>query len=148
VALARNQLDEAIPAFQEVIKEVPTYERAQYYLGVAYQRRQNTQLAKTAFTAAMDITPTFAGSYLALMDLHRQFKEFTDALEVGQKFLKSQPNSASPYLALGQVYLDQGEIPQALVTFKAALEKAPREPNGYYYLVVTNLFASQERLVR
>jgi hypothetical protein len=28
VALARNQLDEAIPAFQEVIKEVPTYERA------------------------------------------------------------------------------------------------------------------------
>jgi tetratricopeptide (TPR) repeat protein len=134
VALARNQLDEAIPAFQEVIKEVPKYERAQYYLGVAYQRRQNTQLAKTAFTAAIDITPTFAGSYLALMDLHRQFKEFTDALEVGQKFLKSQPNSASPYLALGQVYLDQGEISQALVAFKTAREKAPQEPNGYYYL--------------
>ena len=53
VALAHNQMDKAIPAFQAVIKEAPNYERAHYYLGVAYQRRQNMQLAKTAFTMAM-----------------------------------------------------------------------------------------------
>ena len=74
----------------------------------------------------MEITPTFAGSYLALMGLHRQSKEFKDALEVGQNFLKSQPNSASPYLALGQVYLDQGEISQAIVAFKTATRKRLR----------------------
>src|SRR5207244_963954 len=114
--------------------EAPKYERAQYYLGVAYQRRQNPQLAKTAFTTAINVTPTFAGSYLALIDLHRQFREFKDALEVGQKFLKSQPNSASPYLALGQVYLDQSDVPQAIAAFKTAIEKAPQEPTGHYRL--------------
>src|SRR5205807_1346818 len=60
--------------------------------------------------------------------------EFKDALEVGQKFLKSQPDSVSPQLALGQVYLDQGNVPQAIAAFKTAIEKAPQGPSGYYYL--------------
>ena len=48
LALAREHTAEAITALKKVIKEEPHLAAAHYYLGLAYVRNDNTQLAKSA----------------------------------------------------------------------------------------------------
>jgi Flp pilus assembly protein TadD len=96
LALARNQVAEAIAIFQKVVKDQPKLASAHYFLGLAYLHNQNTPLARTAFAEAIKVAPDFPEAHLAMTELHMQSRSFDLAIGEAQHVLRLHPAHPGP----------------------------------------------------
>ena len=92
LALANNQVAEAITIFRMVIKEEPRLTVAHYALGQAYLQNNLPQLAKTAFSEAINIKADFVDAHIALGRVYLQSKAFDEAMTEGQTVLRLRPH--------------------------------------------------------
>ena len=134
LVLARHQVPEAVTTLQQVIKEVPNFAPAHYYLGLAYLRQEHVQLAKDAFAKVLELAPDVVEPYLILARLHMQTRTFEQALVVGEKLLTARPNDPRAHRIVGHTLLAQGETAKAIASLKTVTEQAPQDPRGYYEL--------------
>ena len=126
LALARQQVLEAVPTLQQVIKEAPSLAPAHYYLGLAYLRQENVQLAKDAFAKVLELAPNVVEPYLTLARLHMQTRAFEQALVVGEKLLTVRPHDPRAHRIVGHALLAQGETAKAIAALKTVTAQAPR----------------------
>ena len=69
LAMARNELDEAIRLISETLKIRPRYNHAHWFLGRCYLQKGRLDLARQAFQAAQQLNPSEVNALLGLMEI-------------------------------------------------------------------------------
>ena len=134
LALARQQVPEAITAFQHARRAAPDSAAAHYGLGVAYLQQQQVHLATHAWATAHALAPAVVELARAVAHVHMEARAFTHALAVGQRLLAVQPHHPTAHRIVGQAWLALGEPTKGLAALQAMTAQAPHEARSYYDL--------------
>jgi len=152
-ALAENPSDnEAVQLLglsyylsQRPAEAIPELERVQtwyasanvdaaYILGICYIQTKDYAKARAAFAKMFDVPPDSASSYLftARMLLRQDFGSVAE--EYGRKAVALDPKLPLAHQLLGELYLYESRIDDAIAEFKKELEVNPGNAAGYYKL--------------
>ena len=120
--LNANRLQEALEAFQQVIRLAPDSPAGHLGAGLAYGRMGQNDEAVAAFQRALQLKPDIPELYvylgLAQLGLHRD----EEALATFRQALRYNPNNPLAQLGVGQAYMDMERFDEAI----AALQQAAR----------------------
>jgi tetratricopeptide (TPR) repeat protein len=144
---------DAIPYLEKVQAWYPRANvDAAYILGVAYIQTKKYPEARAAFAKMFGVPPDSAASYLycARMLLRLDFGPVAE--EYGQKAVALDAKLPLAHFLLGELYLYQSKIPEAIAQFEQELTINPAYPAVYYKLADADTrlqkFDEAERLLQ
>jgi len=126
---------DAIPYLQKVQSWYPTANvDASYILGMAYIQTKQYPQAREAFSRMFGVPPDSAAAYLfcARMLLRLDFAPVAE--EYGRKAVSLDPKLPMAHYLLGELYLYQSKMDQAISHFEQEMAINPGFPNVYYKL--------------
>jgi tetratricopeptide (TPR) repeat protein len=126
---------EAIPYLEKVQSWYPSANvDASYILGVSYIQTKNYPQARAAFAKMFGVPTDSAASYLftARMLLRLDFGPVAE--EYGKKAVELDPKLPLAHFLLGELYLYQSKIPDAIAQFEQELKISPGHAASYYKL--------------
>ena len=126
---------EAIPALEKVQTWFPSANvDAAYILGLCYIQTKDYQHARAAFAKMFDVAADSAASYLftARMLLRQDFGPIAE--EYARKAVAIDPKLPLAHQLLGELFLYQSKVDEAVAEFKKELEINPGNPAAYYKL--------------
>jgi tetratricopeptide (TPR) repeat protein len=126
---------EAIPALEKVQTWFPSANvDASYILGVCYIQTKDYPNARRAFAKMFDVPPDSAASYLftARMLLRQDFGPIAE--EYAKKAVELDPKLPLAHEVLGELYLYQSKIEDAIGELRKELEIDPGYAVAYYKL--------------
>jgi tetratricopeptide (TPR) repeat protein len=123
VLMDMERFDEAEKVLQETARLLPQGVQAQYRLGRLYQSRGQYDEALKNLEYAARFTPVVGRDPLfeMLALIYASQADFDRAIEALRKQLGVNPNNADAHRRLGDTYVRQGRISEALTEFLAAL---------------------------
>ncbi len=117
-------------------------------LGSALLAQNKYEQGVSALQSAYTAAPSAIQPMLSLVRAYVGAKQTDKAVDLLQKALKANPNDAEAYVLLGSI--QQATNPnQALISYKSAIEKQPKDAGGYralagLYMNQNNLGAAQD----
>jgi tetratricopeptide (TPR) repeat protein len=129
-----GKFDQAIAAFEAVLKDKDDFAEGHYNLGLAYLRNGETEKALAAMTRAVELKPDFLEAYFGLGQIYVEKGDYQEAIGVFNKAIAAAPEAPEPYLNLGILYFNnkQDDLAEAALLKAAALK--PAFPQPYYQL--------------
>jgi tetratricopeptide (TPR) repeat protein len=126
---------EAIPYLEKVQSWYPSASvDASYILGVAYIQTKNYPSARAAFAKMFQVPPDSAAAYLFTARLLLRLDFGPIAEEYGKKAVELDPKLPLAHQLLGELYLYQSKIPEAIAQLELELAINPGDPAAYYKL--------------
>jgi tetratricopeptide (TPR) repeat protein len=126
---------EAIPYLERVQTWYPRANvDASYILGVAYLQTKHYADARAAFAKMFSLAPESAGAYLLCARMLLRFDFGPIAEEYGQKAILLDAKLPLAHLMLGELYLYQSKIPEAITQLELELALNPANAGVYYKL--------------
>ena len=133
--LQQGNLDEGIAALQKALESNPGSAAIHYNIGVALERKKQSQEAQKHFQEAIKLDPNMGEAYLALGNSYLAEKKFdTPAIEALVKAGELMPGSYAAFYNLGVCYANIGKYAEAEQAFRKATEIDPKEPVAHYQL--------------
>ena len=122
-ALTRGENHNAFAAFQRAVELDPTLAEAHYQLGVLYGKQSQWKPAIDALWIAINLTPDFVDAHVRLGEAYligmASAKEAAEPLE---RVLQLQPDHARARRLLGDAYLRQNRIDDAIRHLKQLVQ--------------------------
>ena len=126
---------EAIPYLEKVQSWYPSANvDAAYILGVAYIQTKQYPNARAAFARMFQVSPDSAAAFLFTARLLLRFDFGPVAEEYGKKAVELDPKLPLAHQLLGELYLYESRIPEAVAEFQQELTLNPGNPVAYYKL--------------
>ena len=123
--LKKSNGKEALLNLCPVAGHFPTDAGLYHKIGQAWHSLNDYEKAKGAYKRAIDIDPRFAEAYYDLACAELDSKEFVDAIDGFNNFLKFDENNKFALTNLAKAYFSMGEIDEAIRLYnKAATEYA------------------------
>ena len=130
-----NKSAEAIPYLVKVQSWYPSANvDAAYILGVAYIQTKDYASARGAFAKMFQVPADSAAAYLFTARLLLRFDFGPVAEEYGKKAVELNNKLPLAHQLLGELYLYQSKVPEAIEQFQKELEINPANPAAYYKL--------------
>lgn len=127
--------NEAIPYLQKVQSWYPRANvDASYILGIAYIQTKQYPQARAAFGKMFDVPPDSAPAYLFCARMLLRYDFAPVAEEYGLKAVSLDPKLPMAHYLLGELYLYQSKIDQAISQLEQEKAINPGYPNVYYKL--------------
>jgi tetratricopeptide (TPR) repeat protein len=126
---------EAIPLLEKVQTWYPRANvDAAYILGICYIQTKNYEQARKAFAKMFDVPQDSAASYLftARMLFRQEFNPIAE--EYALKAAALDPKLPLAHFLLGELYLFQSKVPEAIAEFQKELAINPGSAATYYKL--------------
>lgn len=112
--------------------------------------RQSVKFARQMFERAVKVDPGFAAAWAGLANAYvdlfrwsRKPRDLEEAKRASENALKLNPNSAEPYVSVGQALAIQRRFSEAATAFERAIKEDPTLYEAYY-LYGRMLFESGE----
>src|SRR5262249_40625706 len=118
IRLARGNADEAISAFQGVIKDEPKFASAHHFLGVAFLQKRHIAHGRGEFAEAVKINPNSTESRTALAQVYLTEGSADLAIEQAQAAMQLNPRNVQAALIAGDAYLKKGDIAKSKQVFE------------------------------
>jgi len=132
----QGKFDQAINAFEAILKEKPDFAECYYNLGMAYLRKGDVEAAITAMEKAIELKPDFIEAYFGLGQAYINKGEDEKAGNIFNKALEINPDNAAiqamVYVNLGTLYFSNNKDDLAMEALNKAKELDPSLPNTYY----------------
>ena len=126
---------EAIPYLEKVQSWYPSANvDAAYILGVAYLQTKQYPSARAAFAKMFGVPPDSAAAYLFTARLLLRFDFGPVAEEYGKRAVELDAKLPLAHQLLGELYLYQSRIPEAVTELQKELALNPGNPVAYYKL--------------
>lgn len=126
---------EAIPYLEKVQTWYPrTNVDASYILGISYLQTKKYAEARTAFGKMFNLPPDSAAAYLLCGRMLLRFDFGPIAEEYGLKAVALDSKLPLAHLLLGEIYLYQLKLPEAISQLEQELALNPANPVAYYKL--------------
>jgi tetratricopeptide (TPR) repeat protein len=134
--LERGEDEAALAAFERVLGEHPGFADLHYLVGLVHERRGDLDAAATSFERALAINPRYAECALALSTVYERRGEWERsralaarlgeaASEGGALDPTTSGKIANLHAELGDAYREAGELREAVLSYRKALERAP-----------------------
>ncbi|MGL5062809.1 MAG: tetratricopeptide repeat protein, partial [Microcoleus sp.] len=143
---AQGRMDEAKNCYGKAIELDPDYAEAYTNLGTLYAQEQQWQSAIAFYQKAIALQPNLASSYRNLARVRTQMGELAEADECWFKAYSLEPDKATPeeHINLGDSFLKQNQVTQAIRCYCHAIELNPNSNEAYHSL--GNALKVQKRL--
>ena len=132
--LNSSEWNVAIDKFQESVKLEPIFTEAHCELSRAYFEVDNLEAAKNAAERALELRHEYppARKLLDVIICYRYLedKQYDAAIEAFTNTINKYPDFIAAHCGLAQVYLQQGNLPEAEISVKKALEHDPDYPRA------------------
>ncbi len=126
---------QAIPYLEKVQSWYPSASvDASYILGVAYIQTKNYPSARAAFAKMFQVPADSAAAYLFTARLLLRLDFGPIAEDYGKKAVELDPKLPLAHQLLGELYLYQSKIPEAITQLEQELAINPGNPVAYYKL--------------
>jgi tetratricopeptide (TPR) repeat protein len=109
----KDQLDNAVPEFQNAIRLQPDLADAHYTLGVLFWQRGEFDKAIAELQAAIQIQPTYAEAHYTLGTIFKQQGKLPEAAAALRDAIRLQPDFAGAHTTLAAVLRQLGDAPGA-----------------------------------
>ena len=139
--LAENKADQAIAAFQSVIRQRPNYAPAHLRLAEAYERKGDLSKAEGELEVLIAFAPEDMRAPYILGFLYLEEGKPPQAREVFNKMLARNRNNANAHFGLAAVASAEGKYQEAISEYKMAAQLDP-DLEGVY----NNLGRAQAKL--
>ncbi|MBN1273398.1 MAG: tetratricopeptide repeat protein [Candidatus Aminicenantes bacterium] len=124
VLVKLEQYNQAIPAFQEVLKSNANDIKANYYLAFSYDMSGQYDKAVPLYEKLIQLNPKDARTYYGfLFRLYDKSAQYAKAIETCRKVIDTYPPTHQDFYNLGIVTFKQGSYDQAYEAFNQALAK-------------------------
>jgi len=125
--------------YQRLLQIYPDDKEIHYGLGEAYFHSGTGERLKalTAFEEAINLDPEFTLAYSHIFDIYQRERMDNRAIRVANRLIKSNPDKASGYHFLAEVYGWKGELGKSIRNY----EKAAELNKGNYEAVVLQAWA-------
>jgi len=123
-AIQLGLYDEAIHAFQRVLKSNPQNAEAYCQLGAVYVLKEKTDDALTAYLRALELPAspqTHGVAHVCLARIYHSQGKFADAENHGQHATAMLPKNAEAFFRLADTYLQRGKLGLARQAYQQAL---------------------------
>ena len=100
----RGDYREAVAAFQQVVKSVPSNIEARSYLAKSYEGLDQLNTAASEYRAILELKPESLNSLCALASVHGRQGQFAKARGLLRRAMKMDSKSGLPHMVLGEVY--------------------------------------------
>jgi tetratricopeptide (TPR) repeat protein len=143
---AQGKVEEAKNWYAKAIEIDPDFAEAYTNLGTLYAQEQQWQPAIACYQKAIALQPDLASTYRNLARVWTQMGQLSEADECWFKAYSLEPAKATPeeHIHLGDNFLRQNQVTQAIRCYCHAIELNPNSNEAYQHL--GNALKSQRRL--
>ena len=143
---AQGKVDEAKKWYAKAIEIDPDFAEAYTNLGTLYAQQQQWQPAIACYQKAIALQPNLASTYRNLARVWMQMGQLSEADECWFKAYSLEPDKATPeeHIHLGDNFLRQNQLTQAIRCYCHAIELNPNSNEAYQHL--GNALKSQRKL--
>lgn len=120
---------DAEKSLRQVVALKPDKVDAYYYLANTYVKTNRNELAEANFLKAYELNPTDQRSAIALIDLYEKTSQVSKRIAMMEK-LAAANNDEELWLAVGNLYDQQGNKAKAKESFRNALTANPDYPTA------------------
>jgi len=131
--LALGQLSEADKELQQATKGEPL-PYAHYYRGILAQKQGKTDEATAQFSEEVALIPNNPWAYKELATIQMDRDENAKAIQLLERGVKNNPESADLYATLGRAYLHAPDTKRAVAMLKKAIALDPKSGMYHYQL--------------
>ncbi|MGC1577386.1 MAG: tetratricopeptide repeat protein, partial [Beijerinckiaceae bacterium] len=144
-----GDLQEAVPRYQEILKQHPTHRDALYCLALARLQQNETSEGQALLEKLLTIDPHHVEALYRRGNLLRGLKQFEQALASYHRALAIMPNDVLTLNAHGEVLLELKQFEEALVSCDRILALDPNDTTALNNRAVAliNLGRSGEALI-
>ena len=132
----RGETQQAIDSAKQALVRDPKSADAHHFLGVMYLSVSQPKEAAAELRAAVRINPYLTDAHNSLGVAYRELKDYDKALKEFQTALNDR-NYKTPemvQLNLGNIYMDQGVLSEAIRCFQRSVDANPSYAFGYLSL--------------
>ena len=122
-----------IEEMEKLAQRYPDDKEVHFWLGVFYRQvPERRQEAVSSLNRAIEIDPLYKTAYNMLAYTYDQLDDFEKSLWAINKYVSIAPDEANPYDTRGDLYGFNGQIEQAMGSYRKALEV---KPDFYHSLI-------------
>jgi tetratricopeptide (TPR) repeat protein len=136
-----SQLDEALAAYQTVLKIKPDKAAAYTNIGVVYYQSGKFDDAVQQMQKALEIDPSDAETHYMLGATYVQQQKLDEAEKAFNKAIELKPDLAAAYTGLGNVQLARKSFAEAVTTLQKATTLQPNQAEAW--LALGQAYAAQ-----
>ena len=139
LALAAHQageLDEALKAYEALLKEQPAYPPLNYFMAMLLRAKGNRARSRDLLKRALQASPSYADARLALGNLELDAGEHAAAREAFETVAAARPERAEAWTGLGLARQAGGDLDGAIEALRRAVEAAPAQALPHFNLAV------------
>jgi len=125
VLMARKEYAEAVPIYQNLIRQEPRNAVLLNKLGIAYHQQAMLGQAKRYYQRAAKADPTNANAVNNIGTVYYQRRKYRKAIHFYEKALAIRQDIPAIYSNLGYAYFGQKHYEEAMAAFHRALELDP-----------------------
>jgi tetratricopeptide (TPR) repeat protein len=124
-ASADREYDEALKKLGEVIDEDPGIMEARQVRGQIYMELDRPEEAIEECRAALEIDPEYEAAIFTMAQAYRKLKKFEEAAAGFRRLIQMDPKDPKPYMNLGEISIDTGDLDAAISHLEKALAVDP-----------------------
>jgi len=125
IAMEREQFQEALSHYQQVVEFQPDSGNAWSDVGEAHQKLKHFEEAETSYKRAIELEPDRAKYYYALYTLYSENDQPSKAMKALEQGLIANPDSAAMHLYMAGFYMKRGDFHQAEILLDKAEDLDP-----------------------
>jgi tetratricopeptide (TPR) repeat protein len=144
--LSRANPVAALADLEDAEERAPQNALVQYQKARVYLAQLNYAQALRASQTAYELDMTLLPNYLVLAEAQQGVGEFTDSIEIMQRYLGFEGEDGAGWQLLGMGYQLSGEEERALEAFDRALALDPNLPQASFYRGVQELADGQDEV--
>jgi len=125
ILMARKEFEDAIRAYDAILRTEPNDAQVLNKVGVAYQQLIDLGRAERYYKKAMHADKTFASAVNNVGTVEYEKKHYAKAIDYYKKALLLHSDMAAVYSNLAYAYVEDKKYPEAMDAFKNALAIDP-----------------------
>jgi len=128
----QGKLEEAIKAFDSLIRLKPDYSEAYYNRAVIYQDLGQLEASLKDYNVAIQLKSDYADAYYNKANILREQGEFESALESYEKTIDVNPEHIDAHINRGITLRELGQLKEAIQSFDQVVKLKPDFAEVYY----------------
>ena len=119
--------------YKQAVEMYPTSPLAMYNYGLTQLNQGKTKLSDKSFKRAIQLDPQYGEAYFGLGSaLHQRGANFAaETKRALTTAVKLSPRMYAAYNQLGNVFLAEERLPEALKAYQTVVQLSPRSPEGH-----------------
>lgn len=130
--LALGNIEKSKEFFEELLKESPYFENANYWLGYIYLTIKEPETASGYFAKEIERRANFIPALFSLSQTHYELGRTVKAIQLLVNIINQKSNHIKAHFLLGLCLSKQGKYQEAIVFFEKTLKLDPANSSAHY----------------